>query len=687
MTSLDPVTFEILRHRLATIVNEGAIALRNVSGSPTVALSNDCNVVLLNDRGEAVVVGPTIVTHALACSYACDYVDEHCATNPGINPGDMFFTNDPYVATPHQTCTVVVAPMFAGERRFGWTGAGIHVADAGGSTPGQVSLGAQSVWDEGLPMPPVRMVEAGVLRADIEADWLRRSRTAAQNAIDLRAKIAANTVMQQRVMELVERYGLDMVAATMERIIGSVEARLRGILCELPDGSWSEETYLDYYDRGQVDTYVCRLTLVKQGDSLVFDFSGSSRQAPGVLNVTRPALEGYVVRAVMAAFGYAVPLCPAGVARVCSVRAERGSFVDCEWPAGVCKGTTSGTYAVFHAVTSCVSRMLADGGMPDRAITTWRSHMPLFDFAAFDAQGNRFAGVFTDCGLGQGSGARGSQDGIDTGSGSEPEVTVPNVETNELRYPWLYLFRRQGLDSAGAGLRRGGVGIEVGLTPHGVDEIGSLVFHSHGLHCPSSPPFDGGFPGSANVLRVVRQARAAAADADVSSATGAEAPPSFGRTTLRNGDVLYCTGAGGSGWGDPLERPARMVAADAASGLLSVDAAWRLYGVALNSGGSVDEAATEERRAAVRRRRLEAAEVDAPAREAIGALPVACPHCGGSLVSGVKVVEVDWADLGAPYAPFAGTEFRLLAGVCRACGAFVASRNYLPPEFAVPPPG
>ena len=688
MTSLDPVTFEILRHRLVTIVNEGAISLRNVSGSPTVALSNDCNVALLNERGEAVVVGPTIVTHALACSYACNYVDEHCAANPGINPGDMFFTNDPYVATPHQTCTVVVAPMFAGGTRIGWTGAGIHVADAGGSTPGQVSLGAQSVWDEGLPMPPVRMVEGGVLRSDIEADWLRRSRTAAQNAIDLRAKIAANTVMQQRVMELADRYGPDTVAATMERILDSVEARLRGILREIPDGSWSEETYLDYFDRGRVEIYACRLTLTKQGDSLVFDFSGSSRQAPGVINVTRPALEGYVVRAVMATFGYAVPLCPAGVARVCDVRAERGSFVDCDWPAGVCKGTTSGTYAVFHAVTGCISRMLADGGMPDRAITTWRSHMPLFDFAAFDAQGNRFAGVFTDCGLGQGSGARGAQDGIDTGSGSEPEVTVPNVETNELRYPWLYLFRRQGRDSAGAGLRRGGVGIEVGLTPHGVDEIGSLVFHSHGLDCPSSPPFDGGYPGSANVLRVFRQARdTGSMDSDANPAVDAETPPSFGRTSLRDGDVLFCSGAGGSGWGDPLERAAEAVAADVASGLLSIEAARQLYGVALGSGGSVDEALTDDLRAGVRRQRLEAAAADPEAARAIGALPQTCPRCSESLASGVKVIEVAWADLGEPYAPFIDTGFRLLAGVCRTCGAFVASRNYLPPDLAVPAPG
>ena len=537
-------------------------------------------------------------------------------------------------------------------------------------------------------MPPVRMVEGGVLRSDIEADWLRRSRTAAQNAIDLRAKIAANTVMQQRVSELVERYGPDTVAVTMGRIINSVEARLRGILREIPDGSWSEETYLDYYDRGGIEIYACRLTLTKQGDSLVFDFSGSSRQAPGVINVTRPALEGYVVRAVMATFGYAVPLCPAGVARVCDVQAERGSFVDCAWPAGVCKGTTSGTYAVFHAVTSCISRMLADGGMPDRAITTWRSHMPLFDFAAFDAQGNRFAGVFTDCGLGQGSGARGAQDGIDTGSGSEPEVTVPNVETNELRYPWLYLFRRQGRDSAGAGLRRGGVGIEVGLTPHGVDEIGSLVFHSHGLDCPSSPPFDGGYPGSANVLRVFRQARDTGyVEPNMSSATDAEVPPSFGRTALRDGDVLFCSGAGGSGWGDPLQRTAESVAADVASGLLSMEAARQLYGVVLGSDGSVDDTLTEERRAAMRRQRLGAAEVGPQVAQAIGALPSVCSHCSVGLANGVKVVEVAWTDLGAPYAPFTGTGFRLLAGVCRACGAFIASRNYLPPELPVSPPG
>ena len=174
-------------------------------------------------------------------------------------------------------------------------------------------------------------------------------------------------------------------------------------------------------------------------------------------------------------------------------------------------------------------------------------------------------------------------------------------------------------------------------------------------------------------------------DQDVGSATDAEVPPSFGRTALRDGDVLFCSGAGGSGWGDPLERASQAVAADVASGLLSVEAAGQLYGVALDSGGGVDEALTEEGRAGMRRQRLEAAEVGPQVAQAIGTLPAACGNCGGSLTGRVKVIEVDWADLGAPYAPFTGTGFRLLAGVCRACGAFVASRNYLPPELAVPP--
>ncbi len=135
--------------------------------------------------------------------------------------------------------------------------------------------------------------------------------------------------------------------------------------------------------------------------------------------------------------------------------------------------------------------------------------MPLLDFSGADQYGQRFAGVFTDCSLGMGGGARGTQDGIDTGSGSEPEVAIPNVETNELRYPILYLYRRQARDSAGAGRFRGGAGIDVAFKPHGVSSIPHLILHSHGVACPSTVGLAGGYPGACNEMVIMRECKAA----------------------------------------------------------------------------------------------------------------------------------------------------------------------------------
>ena len=127
------VTFEILRHRFTAIAEEGAITLRNVSGSPTIAQSNDCNVVLMDPAGVGLVIGYTLPTHALSCMYLAQYVLREFATNPGIRPGDMFMSNHPYICTPHQTCVATVAPVFYGEELVAWAGAGIHVADVGGT--------------------------------------------------------------------------------------------------------------------------------------------------------------------------------------------------------------------------------------------------------------------------------------------------------------------------------------------------------------------------------------------------------------------------------------------------------------------------------------------------------------------------------------------------------------------------
>jgi N-methylhydantoinase B len=604
---IDAITFEVLRHRLATIVDEGAAVMRNVSGSPSVAQSNDCNVALLTTAGEGVIIGRTIASHAMSCIQTSKYVLKEYQQNPGINAGDMFFTNHPYIGTPHQTCGVMVAPIFIGERIIAWSGAGIHFGDVGGTTPGQVSIGARSIWDEAIPLPPVKIVERGVMRRDIEDDFLTRSRTRVQNGVDLKAMVGAHNAMGRRIQSLAQRYGVDTVIEALDRVIATSELKLRGILREVPDGRWTCENFIDYYDAGKLSVYACRLTMTKEGDSLVFDFTKSSKQAAAVVNATFAATEGYLLRAMLGMFGFAVTHCPAAIQRVVRIEATEGTIVNCTWPAGVCKGTTSVTQSVWQVATHCLSQMLMGSEKHrDRAVAVSRGNLTILDLMGTDQYGGQFAAVLQECCLAAGSAAGEVSDGIDTGGVTEPEVSIPNVENNEFRYPVLYLHRRQRRDSGGPGRFRGGVGLSMAFTPHDVDEIANVMIHTHGVSSPSALGLAGGYPAVLNHLAIKRKSniaelfRKGIVPAELSEIQGekVELPPPFTYTRLRKGDVFECAGGGGGGYGDPIERAPESVLRDVTNGVVSRESARLHYGVVVG-----DAKATASQRATMRQAR------------------------------------------------------------------------------------
>ena len=399
---IDPVTFEVLRHRLSTIVEEGAAVLRNVSGSPSVSQSNDCNVALLTADGEGVVIGRYISSHGISCIQTVRHVLREYRENPGIGPDDMFFSNHPYIGTPHQTCGVTVAPIFVDDRIVAWAGAGIHFGDVGGSEPGQVTVGARSIWDEAIPVPPIKMVDGGMLRKDLEAEFLTRSRTRVQNAVDLKAMVGGNNAIKARTLALVRRYGTETMVEALQQTISVSEAKMRGILREIPDGCWHAENHLDYYDQGRMQTYACRLTLTKAGEDLVFDFTQSSEQAPAVVNATYVATEGFLMRAVLGLFGFAVSHCPAAVQRIIRIEAREGTLVHCTWPAGTCKGTTSATQSVLIVAAHCLSQMLLGSARyAERATGVSRGHLLLMDLLGTDQYGTPFAAVLPECALPQ----------------------------------------------------------------------------------------------------------------------------------------------------------------------------------------------------------------------------------------------------------------------------------------------
>jgi N-methylhydantoinase B len=609
---IDPITFEVLRHRLSTIVDEGAAVLRNVSGSPSVAQSNDCNVALLTADGEGVVIGRSISSHAISCIQTTKHILKEYRDNPGISPDDMFFSNHPYVGTPHQPCGVLVAPVYRDGQLVAWAGAGIHFGDVGGPVPGQVSVGARSIWSEAIPVPPIKLVERGTLRKDLEAEFLTRTRTRVQNAVDLKAMIGANNTIKNRVLELIRRYGVQTIIGALDQIIAVSEAKLRTILGEMPDGRWACTSYLDYYDDDRMKIYACRLTLSKAGQSLVFDFTGSSKQAPAVVNATYGATEGYLLRAMLGLFGFAVSHCPAAIQRVMQIRAEPGTIVHCAWPAGVCKGTTSVTQGIWQAATSCLSQMLLGSDTyRTRAMAVSRGHLLILDAMGQDQYGVPFVAVLQDTCQAAGSAAGVAGNGIDTGGIPEPEVSIPNVESHEFRYPILYLYRRQQPGSGGPGTFRGGVGLSMAVIPHDVPEISDMIIHSHGLTFPSALGLSGGYPAPLNRITIKRDTdvqalfRRGTMPTSLSQIEGREeVPPPFTHTSLKAGSVVECVGGGGGGFGDPLERDPEAVVRDVVNGLVSREAAREQYGVVIDDAGAPDGAATAQERANVKKQRV-----------------------------------------------------------------------------------
>lgn len=612
---VDPITFEILRHRFWAINTEAATTVRLVSGSPVATEAQDMNTGLMNAQGDVFMVAPLSMAKATTMSDVVKDILSNYQENPGIRPGDGFLCNDPYLGVQHQNDVALVMPIHADGTLIAWAGAEIHQVDVGGAVAGQVQVGAADIFGEAPLIPPIKVLEGGELRKDIEREYLRRSRVPGLVGLDLRAKVAAGNVSCQRILTLVAEYGLETVLAAIEDIIDYAEMRFRDRLAGLPDGTWRHRTYIDF--NGKLYPLVAAMT--KEGDRLIFDFRGSAPQAPATINATCRALIAVVRGYLCPSLCWDIPWCPSALGRAVEVISEQGTIVDARWPAGVSKSTTSTLWTVGRTVGILVGRMLAaaDGGRR-KAMAGWHGGTPVQDIFGIDQRGQAFGGALLD-GLAGGGGARTWADGIDTGGylGSMA-VSIANVESYEFEYPILYLYRRQLCDSGGAGRFRGGAGITMMWTCHDAPEIPILVMHCIGAEVPLSPGISGGYPAVTNRFDIKRstdlerQFAAGRIPGELDEIAGTlERHPAISRSHLGRGEVFRCWVNGGGGFGDPVDREPERVRDDVLAGLVSEEMAERLCGVVLDAEGDVDLEATAARRTAIRKERLATATIGA----------------------------------------------------------------------------
>lgn len=600
---IDPITYEVVRHNLWNINEELGMTIQRISGSPVAMYAFDLNSSIFTEDGEFIYYGPYQLYMSGVSDVQVKWTLEHRSGNPGIVEGDMFLSNDPWVGAAHQMDVALLCPVFWEGKLFCWITNVLHQYDVGGITPGSFCPNARDAFDEGILIPPVKIIDRGELRRDIEAVYLRASRKPYLVALDLRAQVAGNVTATRRLHALLQRYGPEVVKGVMRRIIDTAESAFLAKMARLPDGIFRERTYVEVARVGDRGTYQVLLTMEKRGDRLVFDNAGTAPQT-GAINTTYSGWRGSILTAVNELLCWDQLYAIGGALRHIQFRPAIGAFTSATHPASVSTAPVQAMEISLYPAYNTLSKLLSADPELRRDVMCigGTSQFPLTCFRGVDQWGERFGYLLLDPMVGA-IGAFSFRDGIATGGQvRSPICRIGNVEHNEQSFPMLTLWRRENTDSGGAGKYRGGNSAVTAFIPHGTDEMVHET-ESSGAAIPTAPGLVGGYPACTNAYEFRRGSqvrelfKARRLPDDLGEVGGAAELLQLRQMDIRQGpaDVYEVAFAAGAGYGDPLDRDPEAVRQDVETGDISPAAAREIFRVALSGGDdalAVDAPAT-----------------------------------------------------------------------------------------------
>jgi N-methylhydantoinase B len=297
-------------------------------------LTRDYQASVLCEDGDLVCLGANLQYFSTSHALTVKWTLEHRSANPGIRPGDVFLSNDPYIGAPHQPDTCVYAPLFIDGSLFGWIANSMHLADVGGSVQGSFCITAADAWADPPSFPPIRLVEDGALRDDVEQLFARQSRVPPAVKMDLRAAVAAVTSTRGRLEGLIGRYGAGVVKAVMRSMIDGGEQLMRERIACIPDGRWSHRAFTEAALPGDRGIYAYQVNVTKRDGRLIVDNLGTDPQA-GSINVTYAAFAGAVQAATVSQLVGDLAGAYGGAYRVIEIRPEPGLLSCADHPAAV----------------------------------------------------------------------------------------------------------------------------------------------------------------------------------------------------------------------------------------------------------------------------------------------------------------------------------------------------------------
>ena len=451
--AFDAVELEVLRNRLEGIATEMGRVLIRGAYSPNITERQDCSTALFDPEGRMVAQAEHIPVHLGAMPGAVDAV---LARDP--DPGDVFVLNDPFRGGTHLPDVTLVSTITHEGKIVAYAVSRAHHADVGGQSPGSMPADSREIYQEGVRIPPVRLVAGGQPREDIEQLLLANVRNPVERRADLRAQLAANDRGEIRLSDLIAERG-DIVLEAFDAVIDYSRRRLAAEVRDIPDGTYRASDALEGDGIVREDIPI-EVTITVDGSSLEVDFSGTAPQVAGNLNAPLSVAKSAVYFVIRCVTDPDIPP-NHGCYEPITVRAPAGSLLDPQPPAAVVGGNVETSQRVTDVVFAALAEA-APGRVPAQGQGTMNNLVigsP--SFTHYETIGGG-AGANPDCG---------GQSGVQVGMTNTKNTPV---EALERAYPLRVETYELREGSGGDGRFRGGDGLVRSVTVQ-VDATVSLL--------------------------------------------------------------------------------------------------------------------------------------------------------------------------------------------------------------------
>tara|TARA_B100000925_G_scaffold287409_1_gene266642 strand:+ start:5967 stop:7694 length:1728 start_codon:yes stop_codon:yes gene_type:complete len=555
----DPATFVVIKNSLYAAAEEMKVVLAKTAYSPILKVAGDYSCGIFDISGQMVAQGPDLPIHLGSMPDAVKAVVSAFET---FEEGDVFIHNDPYFGGSHLPDVNVVSPAFYNDKLIGFACIRAHWPDVGSASPG--SYGAVTeIYGEGLRLPPVKLYSKGLLNEDVDAIIFANVRTPDERRGDLGAQIAANRRATERLGALADKYGVDVLVATMAEVLNYSEKMMRTLLARLPDGKSTFEDFCDgdgVIEEGDAEdqTFQIKMTVEKTGEHISVDFSGTDDAVSGPMNAPLSVTASGVfcaLKTIIDPDGLIPP--NSGCWRTITVSAPKGCVLNAEFPSPVVYANHEISHRVCDMTFGAVAEFWSNNTMACSQGTS-----AVVTFGGEDPRNKqRYVSYETIKG---GFGARPNKDGINAiASGISNTMNTP-IEILEMSFPVRVDEYVLVTDSGGAGRFRGGLGASRTWTV-----LDHKARASACLERTKSAPFglSGGKPGFAAKIWTE------APNGDKGIA------PGKGGFDVPNGGQIHLRVPGSGGFGDPSERDINAIKEDVLDGYISEEAAETHYGV------------------------------------------------------------------------------------------------------------